>query len=387
MAVRRIAPRFAPTAYRWRLVALLGVGALLLPLIGAPASLAAPAAGGYSALRLAQSSDDLPGVDDDTYESPTWGYTLEWDDRDWEVVDATSDEDDGDLLVLTSEVSTLYIAGIAEYDGDERECSVDVGEVVASPDAFDLYPSESGDRDLDPEDYSYLIDCREIVAAEAVLLIVHVFPADDLGTEVVAVEAVIETLVLQDDDERDRDEEEDDEDGDDPDEDQDEDEDFADAGVDGESYTSPEFGYSLEWDPDIWEVTNAVTRRDSDTLNLVSDDSSLIISGIADLGDPDECLEGAVDFYSTQDGIEDWELFEDDDGDPIEGETRRRAFAAYLHTFIDEDGDDSELVNYIECRPLDDDGANLVISHLTTPRAYDDESDLRADILDTLEIS
>ena len=327
--------------------------------------------------RAAQ-SDDLPGVDDDSYESPTYSYILEWDDRDWKPVDATTDEDDGDLLILTNEVSTLYISGIAAYDGDERVCSIDIGEVVASPDAADLYPSESGDRDLDPEDYSYLVDCRELVEDDAVLLIVHVFPADKLGGEVVEVEAVTETIDLSAASTANSAEE-------DP---EPSDDDFAAAGVDGDSYESPEFGYTLEWDEDIWEVSDATASSDSSFLNLVNDGSSLIISGIAGMGDAEGCLEPAVAFYSEIDGVDNWELLEDDDGDQVEGSTPRRAYAAYAYTAVVADGDDGDgddYVNYIECRPLDDDAA-ILISHLTIAADYDDQSALRENLLDSLEL-
>lgn len=315
-------------------------------------------------------SDDLPGVDDDTYESPTYGYTLDWDDRDWEVVDATTDEDDGDTLVLTNEVSTLYITGVATYDGDARECSIDMGEVVADPDAFDTYPSESGDRDLDPEDYSYLVDCRELVEDEAVLIIVHVFPADDLGDELVEAQAVTDAISI------------DDESGGAGSSD---DDDLAEAGVDGNAYESPEWGYTIEWDDDIWEVRDATTSTSSNFLNLINDSSSLIISGIADLGDVDTCMETAIEFYSTDDGVEDWDVLEDEDGDPIERSTRRRAYGAFTYTGTDDSGDDVDFVNYIECRPLDD-AAGILISHLTTLDDFEDQSDLRDDLLDTLEI-
>ena len=66
-------------------------------------------------------------------------------------------------------------------------------------------------------------------------------------------------------------------------------------------------------------------------------------------------------------------------------EKRRRAYAAYVYTSTDDSGDDLEFVNYIECRPLDDD-AGLLISHLTTLDDYEDQSELRDELMDTLDI-
>ena len=315
-------------------------------------------------------NDDLPGVDDDSYESPTYGFTLDWNDRDWEVVDAASDEDDGDTLILTNEVSTLYVAGVGAYDGDAQECSIDMGEVVADPDAFDTYPSESGDRDLDPEDYSYLVDCRELVEGEAVLIIVHVFPVDDLGKELVEAQVVTDTIEIAGNVGGSQGSSEDA---------------LVAAGVDGNSYESPEWGYTLEWDDDVWEVRDASAGINSNFLNLVNDDSFIVISGIADLGDLDSCMEQAVDFYSSEDGVDNWEDLEDEDGDPIERSTRRRAYAAYSYTITNDSGEEVEFVNYIECRPLDDD-AGILISHITVSDDYEVQAGLRDDLLDTLEI-
>lgn len=333
--------------------ALLLVAAMLTGLLPAP---------------IAAQGDDLPGVGSDSYESPVFGFTLGWDDRTWEVVDATSDGD-GDTLILTNEVSTLYISGTEGFDGDARSCSIEIGSLVADADAFETYPSESGDRGLDPEDYSYLVDCRELVSDEAVLIIVHVFPADELGTELVEAEAVTQTIEIE------------------PARGGagDEDDDLADAGVDGNSYESPDFGYTLEWDPDIWSVNDASSESGADVLNLINDDSSLIISAFADLGDVDECLDLAVEIYSEDENIEGWELLEDEDGDPIEGSSRRRAYGAYVHTVENDDGDPLEYVNYIECRRLDS-TTSILISHLTGSADFDDQTELRDELLDALEL-
>src|SRR5262245_32100173 len=65
--------------------------------------------------------DEFVGVDGDAYESPTWGFTLSWDEDTWEVVDSTS-EDDVDFLVLRSSGSSLFFNAAPEHDGDSAEC-------------------------------------------------------------------------------------------------------------------------------------------------------------------------------------------------------------------------------------------------------------------------
>lgn len=314
---------------------------------------------------LAQRSDDLPGVDGNQYESPTYGYSLEWNDRDWEVVDAASD-DNGDELVLTNGDSTLYVEGVAEYDGDADACNIDVSEQVATTRGARDYPPEDGSRSRDAEDYSYLVDCRDLVEGEAVLLIVHVFPQDDLSAQVEAVQEVTDTVEIPESDSGNSGED-----------------DLAASGVDGNAYESPTYGYSLEWDEDVWEVDHASSDRGIDVINLLDDESSLIISGFGGFSDVSDCMDTAIDFYSTNDRVSDWQPFEDENGDPIARERRTVSYAAFVYTDTDENGDEATLVNYIECRDLGD-GSFLLISQLTTERNYDTEAEARDELLDTL---
>ncbi|HEV2109579.1 MAG TPA: hypothetical protein VGR16_15065, partial [Thermomicrobiales bacterium] len=129
----------------------------------------------------------------------------------------------------------------------------------------------------------------------------------------------------------------------------------AEDAVDGNTFTSPNFGFSISWDEDVWEVTATATDPDFDQLVLDTRDSSLSLSGTTDFdGNVGECLEGVTAFLSAGTEaleIDDIDVLEDEDGDPIEGEERDRAFVAneYTGTF---EGDDAQFVYYVECRTL-----------------------------------
>src|SRR4029078_5884233 len=75
-----------------------------------------------SPLAHASAQDDAtPGVDGSTYTSPTFGYTLSWDDSLWGVTDAYS-EDGYDLLTLETDTAALYIESLYFCQGDPADC-------------------------------------------------------------------------------------------------------------------------------------------------------------------------------------------------------------------------------------------------------------------------
>ncbi|HEV2109196.1 MAG TPA: hypothetical protein VGR16_13105, partial [Thermomicrobiales bacterium] len=159
--------------------------------------------------------------------------------------------------------------------------------------------------------------------------------------------------------------------------------------VDGNTFTSPNFGFSISWDEDVWEVTATATDPDFDQLVLDTRDSSLSLSGTTDFdGDVGECLEGVTAFLSAGTEaleIDDIDVLDDEDGDPIEGEERDRAFVAneYTGTF---EGDDAQFVYYVECRTLVPEESVLVVIHFVLdPEDYPDEAEAREEILDRLE--
>jgi hypothetical protein len=162
-------------------------------------------------------ADDLAGVDGDAYESPTWSYTLEWDEDVWSPVLATS-EDDVDLLLLQSRRSTLaFQAG--PLDADPADCLEGVAGALSSEDGVDDWePLEDDDGDPvagergsrawaaftltfegddgDEIEGVYYLECRSLIAGEAALLIVHNTGRDDYEDETEEVDAVLDSLEL-----------------------------------------------------------------------------------------------------------------------------------------------------------------------------------------------
>jgi endonuclease YncB( thermonuclease family) len=123
------------------------------------------------------------------------------------------------------------------------------------------------------------------------------------------------------------------------------------AQVSGNTYTSPQFGYSVTWD---------------DTWFLVSEESSLydnlmltngltycqIIGGPDPAMTPEAGLAGFLAGIRTTPGISDFAPLLDTEGNAVRGGDATRAFAAFTYTFTMEDGSAVPLANYIEVRLL-----------------------------------
>ena len=83
------------------------LAALVLSLVSGPAQVAA------------QADQDETGVSGNSYVSPTFGYSLEWD-RTWEVEDETV-EDDYNMLRLGDQNSLMFIEGY-NFPTDAVDC-------------------------------------------------------------------------------------------------------------------------------------------------------------------------------------------------------------------------------------------------------------------------
>lgn len=177
-------------------------------------------------------------------------------------------------------------------------------------------------------------------------------------------------------------------------------------GVTGDSYTSPTWGYSLTWS-DKWEViasfagqaAGGVTEElaDGDYLLLSAglpngNSVSLeLMAGIGYDGDPRRCL----DTYVA--GIESLQAQESDEvkvegfqsattnGQPIGGHDDTSAYGVFEYAIIGEEFH-WNLVDYVDCRTLDEDGALLRIKSSVLRENYPAAVSLIQDVLATLTL-
>lgn len=152
--------------------------------------------------------------------------------------------------------------------------------------------------------------------------------------------------------------------------------------TDGE-YTGENFGYTLEFDPDEWQISEQSSNGGEDYLVLSNSTSFLTLFGTTGYGDDvEECRSDWIRSLRTGPGIEDFRPLEGDDGEPVAGESRDSAFAAYAYT--SEDGDE---VFHIDCQVLIPDEATLSFMLETFADDYDDQLDEVNHLLDGLDVS
>ncbi|MBA2754972.1 MAG: hypothetical protein H0U40_11005 [Chloroflexia bacterium] len=359
------------------------------------------------------SSGDVPdpeeGVEGNTYTSPTYGFTLEWDEDIWELDLENPRVPGRDTLVLTSVSFSgyVYVEAYEDFDGDPADCLEGSSAEITDDDIVDdvaPFEDENGDPVEGEEDgvvfAAYTLtsgndeaaayfDCQTLVEGEAVLAFSLLAAVDDAEVAFDALADLRAALDLSTVGETGGDASETPE-GDDatatPEDEETETPEAGDlAGVDGAAYESPTFGYTLEWDDEIWTVESATSEDDSDTLVLASENSVVTIAAYAGFdGDAAACVEAVEDEITDRDGVSDVTILEDDDGDPIAEGDEEYSYVYYGYTL--DDGNDSEnLYEYVECSSFGDDETVLQISQVAPLQGSEQELDDLDDLLETFE--
>jgi hypothetical protein len=350
--------------------------------------------------------------DGDAYESPQFGYTVEWGD-DWDVRarDVISNRGGYDTLTLRGEIGTLWIQGqgskvtaveavqkriqiegkdsdvvAQDLDGDVPMAQMVVGRNKILIEGYTLDTNEAvviivlsaRERDFDEALASVQEqvlfnngpiltgqdviegngdDVVEAPTEEAEPTDAATEPVTEATFEVVTVEAAtVEAPPVDLTDSA-----------------------TVSAGLGAGIYSGTLHGYTFQVDE--------IESDESDGLKLETATGTLTIWSWLHYGaDPVACLDGEADFYGTQDeNIEDWTPAEDANGDPIRYETEDYAYGVYTLTYTDpEDGETSERVDYIECRSIPGEDATVIIVGSSTPELYNDHLDTVLDVAETI---
>ena len=167
--------------------------------------------------------------------------------------------------------------------------------------------------------------------------------------------------------------------------------DAASAQVEGNHYTSPHWGYTLEWDEDDWDVQEDPTPADQiDLLALHTGDSSLRLQGFpahlhrftdAQSGDPAACLDEFIEMIADDPAVRDVELAPDREAPQVELDDES---AAAVYTYTREGQGD--LIGYFACRALEEGETVLRISFISLAASYDTELPLAEAVLATLAL-
>lgn len=199
-----------------------GLRGLILLLVMALSTLALPAADIALARPLVLQADDESdavgetGVSGNSYVSPSFGYSIAWD-RSWDVSDELN-EDDYNRLVLSNEISTVYIEGIVDSSSLDECISVLVDSLEDTDGVSDVELAEDSNgplegqedgrswavynfvytgEDGDSVELSEYMDCRPIVEGESLLVLSSISTADDFESQVEPLEELFAGISME----------------------------------------------------------------------------------------------------------------------------------------------------------------------------------------------
>lgn len=154
---------------------------------------------------------------------------------------------------------------------------------------------------------------------------------------------------------------------------------------DDETYESPQYGYTLTYDTDDWEVVREDQDEDDDydTITLSNGRSTISVVGDPDYDDDelDDCVDDYLAGLEQNEGSSDIEPYDERGADGDDGDV---VWATYTYTFEFDDGDEEDFARYFQCTALDD-GLTLVVIHDAGIDDYEDEVEEREDLLEGFE--
>jgi hypothetical protein len=158
------------------------------------------------------------------------------------------------------------------------------------------------------------------------------------------------------------------------------------AGVAGNSYTSPTYGYTVTWDS-TWSGVEANTMDGYDALSLDSGGANVSFWAQASAdGVPGPCLDQRIGAMRKLEGIRDFAPKTGADGRPIAGNDGQRAYGVFTSTLVSEDGTSGPYVQHLECRVLVRHEAVLMITMLTVPELYEAQAQALERLLAGLQV-
>jgi len=160
----------------------------------------------------------------------------------------------------------------------------------------------------------------------------------------------------------------------------------AQAGIDGNTYTSPTHDWSISWS-DAWTVEGERSEDGLDYLELTDQLSYVHFESYEEFeGDAIACVAAEESDLAAQEGVDDIEVGNNAAGDPLSGGDAGNAYSVYTFTYTGENGVESTLVEYNECRTLVAGESVLEISQITVRNAYNDASLSVQELLQTITL-
>ncbi|MDF2757809.1 MAG: hypothetical protein K0S99_441, partial [Thermomicrobiales bacterium] len=164
------------------------------------------------------------------------------------------------------------------------------------------------------------------------------------------------------------------------------------AQIEGESWTSPTYGFSVswagtEWQPDPEGTLAAVGPERLDRVHLLNGVSSLYFEGATRYqGDLTACVAEEANLLAQETGVSEIRPYRDEEGVQLVADGPNSSAAAFTLTLSIGD-QEVELVDYVECRTLIPNQAVLIITLVTQPPVFDQELAAAQAVIDTIVLA
>lgn len=152
------------------------------------------------------------------------------------------------------------------------------------------------------------------------------------------------------------------------------------ADIEGNTYTSPTFGYSVTWD-DTWFVTAEETRGGADYLGLVNGVTSAVFGGLPDASSATTCLAYLVNAIGPAAAIGNLTALVGDDGNVVRGEEGNHAYAAFSGTATIDGDITIDVALYLDCQPIVPGESLLTLGAIMPLLAFDGQLPLIRELL------
>jgi hypothetical protein len=161
------------------------------------------------------------------------------------------------------------------------------------------------------------------------------------------------------------------------------------AQIEGETFTSPTYGFRLSWAGTEWQpqpegTLVAVGPERLDRVHLVNGSSSLYVEGATRYeGNLSSCVAAEANLLGQETGVTEIRPYRDDDGMPLVADGPDASAAAFTLT-LGVGNQEIELIDYVECRTLIPGEAVLIITLVTEPALFRDELAAAQPVIDSI---
>ena len=159
--------------------------------------------------------------------------------------------------------------------------------------------------------------------------------------------------------------------------------------AEGRTYTSPNHGFSLTYDPATWQVVSGPSSEEgADYVGLASTLSFVDFLGVPINGEVDaqQCLTNLANYTRNREDVTAFEPAADETGAPLQGGDATDAFAAYNVTFVNEEGLPIEVTLRDRCVVLVPGQSLLISEHFAPSQFFEDEEAAREELYAGLEL-